>query len=160
MTRRISTRRLGAALRVTLHGIGPIRAGMSVAEASSAIGAALELPPGADAAACDYLRWPGGPAGVTVMVEQLRIARVDVLSGAIATDEGAQIGDSTDRIRSLYAGRVTASPHKYTAGQYLTVAPASPADGGFRLVFETEGGRVTRYRSGKVPQVQYVEGCS
>ena len=94
------------------------------------------------------------------MADQHRIARVDVRSGTIATAEGAQIGDSSDRIRRLYAGRVTASPHKYTAGQYLTVGPASPADGEFRLVFETEGERVTRYRSGKLPQVQYVEGCA
>ena len=39
----------------------------------------------------------------------------------------------------VYAGRVTASPHKYTAGEYLTVVPAQPADREFRLVFETEG---------------------
>ena len=145
---------------MTLYGIGPVRAGMSVAEASAALGATLELPPGADATACDYLRWPGGPTGVSVMVEQLRIARVDVRSGTVATEEGAKIGDSTDRIRDLYAGRVTVSPHKYTAGQYLTVVPASPADRGFRLVFETEDGRVTRYRSGRLPQWSTVEGCS
>jgi hypothetical protein len=150
----------GAGLRVTLYGIGPVRAGMSVAEASSALGATLELPTSADATACDYLRWSGGPEGIFVMVENLRIARVDVRSGTIATQEGARIGDSAERIRQLYAGRVTASPHKYTDGQYLTVAPSSPADSAFRLIFETEGGRVTRYRSGKLPQVEYVEGCS
>ncbi len=133
---------------------------MSVAEASAALGATLELPEGADATRCDYLRWPGGPTSVLVMVEQLRIARVDVRSGTVATEEGAQIGDPADRIRDLYPGRVTASPHKYTAGEYLTVVPALPVDREFRLVFETEDGRVTRYRSGKLPQVQYVEGCS
>jgi hypothetical protein len=150
----------GAALRVTLYGIGPIRAGMSVAEASAALGSRLELPAGVDVTECEYLRWPGGPTGVSIMVEQLRIARVDERSGTVATEEGAKVGDPADRIRDLYAGRVTASPHKYTAGEYLTVVPALPADREFRLVFETEAGRVTRYRSGKLPSVEYVEGCS
>jgi hypothetical protein len=133
---------------------------MSVAEASAALGVALTLPEGVDTSACNYLRWPGAPDGVLVMVEHLTIARVDVRSATIATEEGARIGDSLERIQRLYAGRVTASRHKYTDGQYLTVAPASPADAAFRLVFETEAGRVTRYRSGRLPQVQYVEGCS
>ena len=133
---------------------------MSIAEASSALGAPLGLPEGVDAAACSYLRWPGGPDGVSVMVEHLSIARVDVRSGSMATEAGARIGDPDERIRRLYAGRVTASPHKYTEGQYLIVTPASPADSAFRLIFETEAGRVTRYRSGKLPQVEYVEGCS
>ena len=151
----------GAALRVTLYGIGSVRAGMSVAEASSALGSTLELPTGAGAAeSCSYLRWPGGPDGVLIMAEHLTIARVDVRSGTMATEEGARIGDTAERIRLLYPGRVTASAHKYTDGQYLTIAPASPEDDAFRLVFETEAGRVTQYRSGRVPQVQYVEGCS
>lgn len=149
-----------AELRVTLYGIGPVRAGMSVAEAAAALGASLVVPDGADAATCSYLRWAGGPEGVAVMVEDARIARVEVRSGTMATDEGARIGDSAERIQRLYAGRVTASRHKYTDGQYLTVSPASPGDGAFRLVFETDAGRVTRFRSGKLPQVEYVEGCS
>ncbi len=124
------------------------------------LGVALSVPDGVDAAACSYLRWPGGPDGVSVMIEDLSIARVDVRSGTTATEEGAKIGDSEERIRRLYDGRVTASPHKYTDGHYLTVIPASPADRAFRLVFETQAGRVTRYRSGRLPQVQYVEGCS
>jgi hypothetical protein len=133
---------------------------MSVADASAAVGAALSLRSDAAATACAYLQWPGGPDGVWVMVEDGRVVRVDVRAGTTATEEGARIGDSDERIRQLYDGRVTASPHKYTAGQYLTVTPVSPADSAFRLVFETEGGRVTEYRAGTVPQVEYVEGCS
>jgi hypothetical protein len=94
------------------------------------------------------------------MAENGSIARVDVRSGTMPTEEGARIGDPDEQVRRVYEGRVTASPHKYTEGQYLTVTPASAADSAFRLVFETENGRVTRYRSGKLPQVLYVEGCS
>ena len=34
--------------------------------------------------------------------------------------------------------------------------PALP----YRLVFETDGERVTRYRAGRLPEVEWVEGCA
>jgi hypothetical protein len=148
------------ALHVTFAGIGAVRAGMSLTEASKALGATLAVTEGTEPGACQYVHWPGGPDGVLLMLENQMIARVDVRSGTMATEAGARVGDSAEQIRRLYDGRVTATPHKYTDGQYLTVTSASPADGAFRLIFEIEGGKVTRYRSGKLPQVEYVEGCS
>ena len=51
-------------------------------------------------------------------------------------------------------------PHKYVAGaQYLVVRPASPTDSTFRIVFVSESGRITRFRSGRVPEVEWVERC-
>ena len=34
------------------------------------------------------------------------------------------------------------------------------ADSMYRIVFETDGPRVTQYRSGRVPAVDYGEGCA
>ena len=99
------------------------------------------------------------PAGVRVMVEQQRVARIDVFEGAVQTAKGARIGDSEERIKRLYPNQVTVSPHKYTDGHYLTVVPTEAADSAYRIVFETDGRRVLRYRAGTRPQVEYVEGC-
>jgi hypothetical protein len=94
------------------------------------------------------------------MVEQGRIVRVDVDSAGLATSEGATVGMSEADIRSRYPG-VREVPHKYDErGRYLVVTSASPADSALRLIFETDGARVVRYRAGVVPQVEYVEGCS
>ena len=133
---------------------------MAVREASALLNGALVAPAGRDTAACDYLTWRNGPPGVKVMTEQGRIARIDVDSGTTATDAGAQIGDSEARIRELYGNRVRVEPHKYTTGRYLIVTPANATDSLFRLVFETDGRRVIRFRSGMMPPVLYVEGCS
>jgi hypothetical protein len=55
---------------------------------------------------------------------------------------------------------VTRLPHKYVqGGEYLTVTPVSPEDSSLRIVFESEGGRITRFRSGRTPQVEWVERC-
>ena len=148
------------AYTVTEHGIGPLKAGMTFAEADAALGGALLVPAGVDTTGCDYLVWEGGPSGVQVMFDEHRIARVDVDTAGIATAAGARVGDDEARIKRLYPGRVTVTPHKYEDGHYLTVTPPAPADSRFRIIFETAGGRVTRYRAGMMPSVEYVEGCS
>jgi hypothetical protein len=94
------------------------------------------------------------------MVVDGRIARVEVFDSTVVTNHGARIGDTEATIDSLYPHRVTVTPHKYTEGHYLLVAPRDSTDSGLELVFETEGGRVTQYRAGRLPEVEYVEGCS
>jgi hypothetical protein len=136
---------------VTEFGIGPIRVGMTIGEAEAATGAF-----GAEANGCTYAAWPDAPPGVAVMVEDGRVARVDVESGTVPTGSGVRIGDTEARVLSMYEGRVTVGPHKYTAGHYLTVRPFDPAH---LIVFETEGGRVLRYRAGLRHAVEYVEHC-
>jgi len=152
--------------KVTEFGIGPVRAGMSAREGVAVLqGAGVTVTPDS-AKGCHYLKW-GGPAGVRVMVDEGVIARVQVDSGSIATAEGAHIGDTEEQIKTLYPGRVAVQPHKYTSGgHYLVVTPSAATEKQlnevsteFRIVFETDGKRVTKYRAGKQPQVSYVEGC-
>jgi len=131
---------------------------MTMSEASVALGSALTAPAGGDTASCHYVQWRGGPSGVRVMVEGGRIARVDIDSGGVHTAAGAGIGSAEDEIQRLYRGQVAVTPQKYANGHYLTVTP-DPTDSAYAIVFETTDGRVTRYRAGRRPQVEYVEGC-
>ena len=143
---------------VSPTGIGSVRAEMTVAQASRQVGTELSLPPAAER--CAYIQPIAGLDSVMFMVVDGRIARVDVTGGRVSTVEGARVGDTEERIESLYAGRVEEQPHKYTDGHYLVVRPAARADSAYRIVFETDGNRVTRYRSGRLPEVMWVEGCS
>lgn len=34
------------------------------------------------------------------------------------------------------------------------------ADQNYRVIFETHEGKVTAYRAGQLPEVNYIEGCS
>src|SRR5919199_1484434 len=94
------------------------------------------------------------------MVISGQIARVDIYGNSrITTISGAKIGDSEDRIKSLYAVRIT--PHEYVrGGHYLTFIPTDTSDRQYRMVFETDGKRVKLIRSGRLPEVEYVEGCA
>jgi hypothetical protein len=156
----VSQQQRPSGIVVTETGIGPLRAGMTVAQGEAALRTSLGAPPGQDSANCRMVQWVGGPPGLRVMVENNRIARVDVDSGSLTTADGARVGDTEERVKSLYAGRVVVGPHKYTGGHYLVVTPTAASDSAFRLIFETDGKRVTRYRAGQRPQVEYVEGCS
>ena len=132
---------------------------MTFAEARALV-PGLKTPKGADTASCDYAASEGLPPGIGLMVGEGTIKRVEVRRGEFATAAGARIGDSEERIKSFYPGRVTVTPHEYTDGHYLTVVPSSMADSAYRIVFETDGSRVLRYRAGILPHVGYVEGCS
>jgi hypothetical protein len=92
------------------------------------------------------------------MIVEGGVARVAVDRAGVATASGARVGDTEERVASLYPGRVRVTPHKYEeGGHYLTVNAAD--DSSFAIVFETSKGRVTRYRAGRRPAVEYVEGC-
>ena len=147
-----------ASWKVNMRGLGPIQAGMTLDEANAASGNRLIIP--ATLEECDFVRLGKGPDDPLFMVEQRKIARVDVVrSSIITTEAGAKIGDTEDRIKALYPG-VATQPHKYTDGHYLVVTPSATADQPYRLIFETDGQKVLRYRSGRMPFVEYVEGCS
>lgn len=133
---------------VSEGGAGPIRIGMTADELRPHVETLGQVE------GCVYTKVPTAP-GLLVMLFGGRVVRLDVTAVGLATAAGAQVGDTEQRVRELYPG-LQAEPHKYTDGHYLVV----DANQGRRLVFETDGARVTRYRAGAIPQVDWVEGCS
>ncbi len=85
-----------------------------------------------------------------------RLARIDVYKGTWQTSAGIGLGDTEADVRAAYP-RLRTQPHKYEPdGKYL-ILPGKHR----RIVFETDGdGVVTGIRSGRVPEVMFVEGCS
>ncbi|MEO7442250.1 MAG: hypothetical protein ABIW46_01805, partial [Acidimicrobiales bacterium] len=149
-------------LRLQPRGLGPVRVGMTVDEASQVLGRALQaLGVGDPAGGCELFAPAAGPAGVAFMVTGGTVARIDVIGGPVTTTEGLAIGQTEAQAQQHYDGRLAVTAHKYTAGgHYLTLVPADPADGVYRLVAETDGTTVTALRAGRLPEVEFVEGCS
>jgi hypothetical protein len=140
---------------VTPTGIGAVKTGISIDEAQILLHNDLAIP--ANLAECAFVKTKSGPKGVALMVEQRNVTRVDVTSGPTATSAGVRVGDTEEKVKSAYPNRITVTPHKYNAGgHYLTY---TPANGGGKIVFETDGNEVTKFRSGTTPSVDNVEGC-
>jgi hypothetical protein len=145
---------------VDLRGLGAVRVGMSVRQAERVVGQKLKVTlDGQAGSTCGYAFVPNR-AGIDFMMSDRKIARIDIRNPKVKTVSGAKVGDSEQRIARLYGARLKVSPHTYTKGHYLTVVPQDAIDRNYRLIFETDGKKVTTYRVGKLPEVEYVEGCS
>lgn len=144
--------------RITTAGYGPVKIGMSVAEASAALGARLVSDGPVDNPTCHYLRPEPAVEGLWFMISDDHVVRVEVNAPGITTRSGLGVGDSEARVKeTLPSAEVT--PHKYVApdGNYLTVWSAARKAA---VRFETLQGKVTSFYAGRVPEVEYVEGCS
>lgn len=152
-------RKLTEKWKLSLNSIGPIQVGMSVEEAEKAAGIKLTQPYNKE---CSYVRPEGNDYDLLFIVTDNRIARIDVREESrITTVTGIGVGDADEQIQALYPGQIKVTPHKYDPkGEYLTFVPKNSSEANYRIVFETKRNRVTSIRAGKLPEVEWVEGCS
>ena len=146
---------------------GPFQLGAPLAQALPVLGetALKDADEATLSVRCETMSWPVMPAGTSLLVLRdsvevpALVERVDVTQPGVRTAEGAGVGDTETRVLELYRGNVLVQPHKYTGpkGHYLVVTNAR--DTLHRIIFETDGQRVTRYRAGRRPAVELVEQC-
>jgi hypothetical protein len=136
---------------------------MTVAEASRAAGVRLvkTLSAGRTEEYCSYFEPQGEPKGIAFMVIEGRIVRVDISNERVTTIRGIKIGDPEKKIVKLYPPEQIQVVTGLIGGRMkrFTFVPRDAADRNYRLIFDTGRNRVDRFRSGKLPEVEYIEGC-
>jgi hypothetical protein len=102
------------------------------------------------------------PDQIGLMFSRGRLVRVDIYEPGVRTASGAQVGNTEARILALYGARIAVRPHHYppAGAHYMVVTATEPEDRAFRMLFETDGDVVTRFRTGIVAAVGQVEGCA
>jgi len=152
----------GPVSQASFLGYGDMKLGSTVDEARAAWGGELNGAP-MEGTTCHYLwpKWISKPAEFAFMMEEGKFVRYDVGTDKETAPGGGKVGMTVDEVQKLYGGALKASPHKYTeGGQYLTIDAGDVAPT-TKLVFEADAaGKVTSWRVGLSPQVEYVEGCS
>lgn len=148
-------------------GFGPARFGANEEAVRMAWGKDLKADTPAEPGGCHYL-FPqriGPPGarpgyGIGFMIEGDRFVRIDVDSVDIAAPGGGRVGMAAAEIRTRYAGAIQEQAHKYVeGGKVLRIRDSAGGDG--VLLFVTDAaGKVTSWRIGVAPQVDYVEACS
>lgn len=157
-----------------IDGIGPITIGMTLEEATAALGRPVRLDTGGlpgpeDEAECGYAAADGVPEGLRFMLtrsgptDAWRVNRIDVdRESRITTTEGIGVGATEADVTRAYEGRpggLAVEPHKYVpGGHYLVHDPDGPDR--LLLVFETDGARIVAFHTGRQTEARYVEGCA
>ncbi|HEY9217828.1 MAG TPA: hypothetical protein VIO94_07265 [Phenylobacterium sp.] len=146
--------------RLHSEGYGPVRVGMSVGQAQTALGG--KLAPSDDsgpADGCWHLKAASGHEGVTFMIQDGRVTRASLYGepSAVKTVSGAGLGDTEAAVRALYGDKLKSEPHAYgdAGDRYLTYW-ARPHRG---VRFEIVGGKVAAIHAGE-DSIGYIEGCS
>ncbi|KAF1729421.1 MAG: lectin [Pseudoxanthomonas sp.] len=151
----------GPVSQASFLGYGDMKLGSTVEEARAAWGGELNGAP-MEGTTCHYLwpKWITRPADFAFMMEDGRFVRYDVGTDKETAPGGGKVGMSVEELQKLYGGALKGAPHKYTqGGQYLSMDAGDVAP--TRLVFEVDAAdKVTSWRVGLSPQVEYVEGCS
>jgi hypothetical protein len=160
---------------IDLYGIGPIEAGMTLAEAEVAAGVELEAPDwDALGGRCYYARPKGleedfiirvlAPGSEPVDRPEDGIVSSVVVNNAMAspaqTLSGVGIGSTEDEVYDTYPGQIESAPHEYLEdGHYLTLVPRDASDQEYGVKFATDGQVVREIHAGFADSIRAVEGC-
>ncbi|MBI1362056.1 MAG: hypothetical protein GC155_17405 [Alphaproteobacteria bacterium] len=93
--------------------------------------------------------------GVSFLVENGKVGRVDFLSGGPKTAEGFGVGSDAETIRSRFGGALSEHVNKYEPDVTDMVVDQPPG----RVIFEIQDGKVRAWRAGVPPTIDYVERC-
>jgi hypothetical protein len=145
--------------KLDVDAFGPVKIGMTRSQASFALGVPLLFMPVGDSEpdlACDYIYPHGNHFGLGFMVENGHITRIDVHDLKFETVDGISIGDKEEKVFNVFKDRVDEEIHPYIGkeGKYLVIVKND-----FGWVFETDRGIITKFRSGKLESIRYIEGC-
>ena len=162
---------------VKLTSVGPVVIGMTLEQVAAAAGVDLTRQPDFDAAVaeknCAYVSpstipgyspppESGNKSPLAFMIVDGKLARIDILGGDFATDQGIKVGSAESAVTEAYGGGSPLPPRAFVGPpyRYLTASPRDAEDQGFKMVFESDGAKVVNYRVGKEPEVENRQGCT
>lgn len=168
-------------LVISPSGIGPIKIGMTIDEAEVVSGMDLAVYGDSKPTACEYVKPLDEFPELSFVVVEAKIVRMALnrwvsrivsdtvpptiervrVDSILSTQRGIGLGSSQAEVEAAYPN-AEISPHQYVpSGYYLTI---TSSDDGYssesKLMFETDGVEVTRINAGRLPETNFLEGCS
>jgi hypothetical protein len=94
---------------IRFDGSGPVKIGMSMAELNAVLHEKFSLPKDKEEQGCFYVKIARHP-GISFMIEDGHVARIDVQRRGISTAEGIRVGDSETRAMQVYGQNLKVAP--------------------------------------------------
>jgi hypothetical protein len=151
--------------RLSWHGLGDLRIGMSRRAFHAAGHALAPAVPGAQNDPADpRFDWSGcverplrGVPQLALMFEDGLLVRISATDSAIATRAGVQVGANEARVHRAYARTLPSNGQKYNERRRNLSLVSR--DGRHAFVFALEDDRVVEIRAGFAEAVTYDDGC-
>jgi hypothetical protein len=96
------------------------------------------------------------PEGVSFVVQDGKVERVDVAAAGVETPSGAGVGMSQSELEALFPDRLQGVD--VLGGRQYTFVPNDPGEADLRIIFLTDGNQVVSYKAGRAPLVES-PGC-
>lgn len=141
---------------ITTSGLGVIRVEMNVNQAEKAGNDRLITQPGATDQ-CFIVVLERSPGDIEMLVHNGLVVSVIVNDNSVTTRSGAQVGNTETEITDLFGERIVATDT--LTGQNLAFVPQDPGFENVRVIFITDGEVVTQIRAGRLPEVEWENGC-
>jgi len=140
-----------AAARISPNGVGPLRFGMTVKEASNLLGRKMDVEQTPHGCPGGYFTGPDGDS-LWMTVAQNRIVGIATQDARWITDAGIRVGDSEEKLRTAYTGQL----QERRAGglKQLIFAVKSEGEKEFRITYFLDNQRrVGRLEAGLLPWI-------
>ncbi|NCG37550.1 MAG: hypothetical protein GWP48_08520 [Actinobacteria bacterium] len=148
---------LGPSSSITTVGLDTVNFGMTVKQAETAAGTSMI--PCAPVSSCYRVTPTDAPDGISFVVHQGTIERVDITEGPITTRSGVGIGTAEDRIIELFGNQIERAINDDSSVDLIFV-PQDEDDAEFRVIFTIRDGVVETFRSGRTPLVLEKSACT
>lgn len=149
--------------KVRLLGVGLMPFGMPVAQAIRILGVTLiedRLASG-EPDKCYFIHPNGTSETISFMVLNAKVVRADVSSARVKTESGLGVGSLEKDILKRWPKQIRRiQQNSDSKHHFLEFIPLAKHEKDFRILFETDGKRVTKFRVGLLPGVGYSDGCS
>ncbi|MCX6385971.1 MAG: hypothetical protein NTV40_04955 [Solirubrobacterales bacterium] len=143
--------------KLTTVALGPIKVGMTLEEATAEAGTKLDTELSTGDESCRSYTPAGGPQGARILISSGIVTGFAVNRNTVPTFSGIVVGDSAEKVRSIYGERIQVSPGD--GGETLTYVPSDSADK-TRIVFETDSNAtVVAMRAGRSSGAGGIANC-
>ena len=139
--------------KLTTVGIDEIFFGMSVDDAAEAASTQWAGAPN-PLTSCYFVEPRSGPDGISFMIWDGFVERVDITNPILTTRSGAGVGSTEQELGDLFGAQL----ETLAEGSVLAFVPIDEGDAEFRIVFNLDAGEVTSMIAGRRAQVE-LESC-
>lgn len=147
--------------RVNLYGLGPIKTGMTLDQFEQLNINASEP---AGSGSCQTIKTLAPFPAMSLLFEKKpkawTLERIYIRDPGISTKSNIAIGSTGNDIDKAYTDRIQKRPNNYDSlGIDYHYVPKDNRDRLYRLNFAVSNGVLKRYSVGRLPAIEYVEGC-